>query len=190
MPHRVFLIDAHGLCYRAFYAVKALKNSKGQPTNAVFGFCNILRKMLTDCKPTHVAVYSFDVGKPTHRQKKFADYKVQRQAMPDDLVIQIKVIRDIVRAYGFPIFELEGFEADDVMATLGTRFANKNTNIFIATDDKDMAQLVDDHIKLYSPRQEKEIDVKDVVEKFGVSPSQITDYISLWQGTRRTISPG
>ena len=188
MPHRVFLIDAHGLCYRAFYAVKALKNSKGQPTNAVFGFCNILRKMLADCKPTHVAV-CFDVGKQTHRQKKFADYKIQRQAMPDDLVIQIKTIRDIVRAYGFPIFEMEGFEADDVMATLSMRFAKKNVDVFIATDDKDMAQLVGEHIKLYSPRQEKVIDVKDVVEKFGVTPEQITDYIALAGDTSDNI-PG
>ena len=178
MPDRVFLIDGHGLCYRAFYAVKALKNSKGQPTNAVFGFCNILRKMLERCKPTHVAV-CFDVAKQTHRQKKFAAYKIQRQAMPDDLVIQMNTIRDVVRAYGFPIFELEGFEADDVMATLGLRFAKKNTDVFLATDDKDMAQLVNDHIKLYSPRQETVIDAKDVAEKFGVTPGQITDYIAL-----------
>ena len=129
MSDRVFLIDAHGLCYRAFYAVKALKNSKGVPTNAVFGFCNILRKMLADCKPTHVAV-CFDVGKPTHRQKKFSNYKIQRQAMPDDLIVQIQVIRDVVRAYGFPIFELEGFEADDVMATLSTAICQKECGSF------------------------------------------------------------
>jgi DNA polymerase-1 len=188
MPQRVFLIDAHGLCYRAFYAVKALKNSKGQPTNAVFGFCNILRKMLSDCKPTHVAV-CFDVGKQTHRQKKYADYKLQRQAMPDDLVLQIKVIRDVVSAYGFPIFELEGYEADDVMATLAVRFADKNVDVFIATEDKDMAQLVGDHIKLYSLRQERELDIKDVVEKFGVTPVQITDYIALAGDTSDNI-PG
>jgi len=178
MPQRVLLIDAHGLCYRAYYAVKALKNSKGQPTNAVFGFCNILRKMLSDFKPTHVAV-CFDVGKQTHRQKKFAAYKIQRHAMPDDLVIQITAIRDVVRAYGFPIYELEGFEADDVMAALSVRFARENADVYIATEDKDMAQLVSEHIKLYSPRQEKVIDTKDVVEKFGVMPGQITDYIAL-----------
>ena len=176
--NRVFLIDAHGLCYRAFYAVKALKNSKNQPTNAVFGFCNILRKLLSDCQPTHVAV-CFDTGRQTHRQKKFADYKIQRQAMPDDLVTQIQVIRQIVSAYGFPIFELEGYEADDVMATLRLRFAKEDVDVFIATDDKDMSQLVGEHIKLYSPRDQKMIDTKDVVEKFGVTPGQITDYIAL-----------
>jgi len=188
MSRRVILIDAHGLCYRAFYAVKALKNSKGQPTNAVFGFCNILRKMLADFKPTHVAV-CFDVGKQTHRQKKFADYKAQRQAMPDDLVIQIKTIREMVLAYGFPIFELEGFEADDVMATLSLRFAKKDTDVFIATEDKDMAQLVNDHIKIYSPRQGKVLDAADVLGKFGVSPGQITDYIALAGDTSDNI-PG
>ena len=176
--NRVFLIDAHGLCYRAYYAVKALKNSKNQPTNAVFGFCNILRKLLSDGQPTHVAV-CFDVSRQTNRQKKFADYKIQRQAMPDDLVSQIQVIRQIVSAYGFPIFELEGYEADDVMATLGNRFARDDVDVFIATDDKDMSQLVGEHIKLYSPREQKVIDTKDVVEKFGVTPGQITDYIAL-----------
>ncbi|MDE2231304.1 MAG: DNA polymerase I [Candidatus Omnitrophica bacterium] len=178
MSQRVFIIDAHGLCYRAYYAVKALKNSKGLPTNAVFGFCNMLRKMLLDFKPTHVAV-CFDVGRDTHRQKKFADYKIQRQAMPDDLVVQIKTIREVISAYNIPIFELEGYEADDVMATLALRFAKKDAQIFLATDDKDMAQLVGEHIKLYSPRQEKEFDGRGVEEKFGVAPKQITDYIAL-----------
>lgn len=178
MSHRVFLIDAYGICYRAFYAVRELKNSKGQPTNAVFGFCNILRKMLADGKPTHVAV-CFDMGHETHRKQKFADYKIQRQSMPDDLVLQIKTIREVVNAFGFPVFELKGFEADDVMATLSKRFAKKGVDIFVATDDKDMAQLIDEHVKLYSPRQERVIDAKDVVEKFGVAPGQITDYIAL-----------
>lgn len=176
--NRVLLIDAHGLCYRAFYAVKALKNSKNQPTNAVFGFCNILRKLLSDCHPTHVAV-CFDTGRQTYRQKKFADYKIQRQAMPDDLVTQIQVIRKIISAYGFPIFEWEGFEADDVMATLSLRLAQKDVEVLIATDDKDMFQLVGGHIKLYSPRDQKMIDTQEVVAKFGVSPGQITDYIAL-----------
>jgi DNA polymerase-1 len=188
MSQRLFLIDAQGLCYRAFYAVRDLKNSKGVPTNAVFGFCNILRKMMTDCKPTHVAV-CFDVGKKTHRHDKYADYKVKRQAMPDDLLIQLKTIHDLVKAFNFPIFGVEGFEADDLMATLASRFAKKNTDVFIATEDKDMSQLVSDHIKIYSPRQEKVLEAKDVVEKFGVEPSQITDYIGIAGDTSDNI-PG
>ncbi|MDE2028613.1 MAG: DNA polymerase I, partial [Candidatus Omnitrophica bacterium] len=178
MSNRVFLIDAHGLCYRAFYAVRALKNSKGVPTNAVYGFCSILRKMLADFKPSHVGV-CFDVGKDTHRQKKFAGYKIKRQAMPDDLVVQIKTIREVIKAYGFPIFDMEGFEADDVMATLARRFAGQGVDVVLATDDKDMAQLVGGHILLYSSRQERLIDAKGVEEKFGVAPQQITDYIAL-----------
>jgi len=109
--------------------------------------------------------------------------------MPDDLVVQIETIRNLVRAYGFPLFELEGFEADDVMATLAQRFAKKDVDVFIATDDKDMAQLVDEHIKLYSPRQERVIDTEDVVAKFGVRPQQITDYIALAGDTSDNI-PG
>jgi len=175
---KVFLIDAHGLCYRAFYAVKSLTNSKGQPTNAVFGFCNILRKLLKDCSPTHVAV-CFDVGKKTYRQEKYADYKIQRQAMPDDLVRQIKVIRQIIEAYRFPIFELEGYEADDVMATISSRLASQDVDVYVASDDKDMCQLIDAHTKIYSPRAQKIVDDKDVVAKFGVSAKQITDYIAL-----------
>ena len=175
---QVFLIDAQSLCYRAFYAVKGLSTSKGQPTNAVFGFCNILRKLLADLKPTHIAV-CFDVGKKTHRQIKFADYKVQRQAMPDDLVSQMTIIRDVVAAYNLPMFELEGYEADDVMATLTKKFAGKNCEVVIVTEDKDMSQLVDNYTKVYSARQEKFLTADDVKEKFCVRPDQVVDYIAL-----------
>ncbi|MBI4308777.1 MAG: DNA polymerase I, partial [Candidatus Omnitrophica bacterium] len=176
--NRIFLIDAYGLCYRAFYAVKGLKNSKGRPTNAVFGFCNILRKLLNDLKPTHIAV-CFDTGKKTHRQSKYAEYKMQRQAMPDDLISQIKTIREIVAAYNIPVFELEGYEADDVMATLASKYAGKNTEVVIVTEDKDMGQLVGAQVKLYSARQEKILTAADVEVKFGVRPDQIIDYIAL-----------
>ncbi len=178
MPNRLFIIDAHGLCYRAYYAVKALTNSKGQATNAVFGFCNILRKLLRDLNPTHIAV-CFDVGKDTHRSKKFAEYKAQRQAMPDDLVSQMSIIYDLVRAFNIPIYTKEGYEADDMMASLAKRFAAKDTEVVIVTEDKDMSQLVGGPVKLYSARQEKFISEAEVVEKFGVAPSQITDYIAI-----------
>ncbi|MBF0510952.1 MAG: DNA polymerase I [Candidatus Omnitrophica bacterium] len=178
MSKRVFLIDAHALCYRAFYAVKALKNSKGMPTNAVFGFCQILRKILSDHKPTHIGV-CFDVSKKTFRHEKFPEYKIQRQAMPDDLRPQMGLIRDIVSAYGFLIFEKEGYEADDLMATLSRRFAGGDVDVFIVSDDKDMAQIVDKHIQLYNSRQEEVMGIKEIEEKFGVAPSQMVDYLSL-----------
>lgn len=185
---QIFLIDAHSLCYRAFYAVKGLSNSKGQPTNAVFGFCNILRKLLADKKPTHVAV-CFDIGKKTLRQEKFKDYKIQRQAMPDDLVSQIKIIRQVIAAYNLPVFELEGYEADDVMATLASKYADKSHNIVIVTDDKDMGQLVHDNIRIYSSRQDKVLEAQDIKEKFGVRPDQIVDYLALAGDTSDNI-PG
>ncbi len=174
---QVFLIDAYGLIYRAYYAVKALTNSKGQPTNAVFGFCNILRKLLIDLKPTHLAV-CFDVGKKTLRQEKYKEYKAHRQAMPDDLVAQIDTIKEIISAYNIPIIAMEGHEADDVMATLAKRFG-KDAVVTIVTEDKDMAQLVGSNVQIYSARLEKVLKTEDVVEKFGVNPSQIVDFIAL-----------
>ncbi len=188
MSSNLFLIDAYGLCYRAFYAVKGLTNSKGKPTNAVFGFCNILRKLLTDLKPTHIAV-CFDVGKKTNRHEKYKEYKAQRQSMPDDLVSQIQTIRDVIAAYNIPVFELEGYEADDVMATLALKYAGRGTEVVIVTEDKDMGQMVAPHIKLYSARQEKILQAEDVEAKFGVKPSQIVDYIALAGDTSDNI-PG
>ncbi len=174
---QVYLIDAYGLIYRAYYAVKSLNNSKGQPTNAVFGFCNILRKLLNDLKPTHLAV-CFDVGKKTFRQEKYPEYKAHRQAMPDDLVAQINMIKAIIEAYNIPIVALEGHEADDVMATLAKRFG-REAIVTLVTEDKDMGQLVGGQVQIYSARQEKFIHAEDVKLKFGVTPAQIIDYIAL-----------
>ncbi len=175
---RIFLVDGHGLCYRAFYAVRDLANSKGQPTNAVFGFCNILRKLIKDLKPQHLAV-CFDTGKKTNRQTKHADYKIQRPSMPDALVDQMAVIRRLVAAYNIPTFELDGYEADDMMAAIAVRFAKKGNEIVIVTDDKDMGQLVSGTINLYSPRQGQMVGAKEVEEKFGVKPTQIVDFLAL-----------
>ncbi len=178
MTNRLFLIDGHGLCYRAFYAVKALTNSKGQPTNAVFGFCNMLHKIIKSHQPTHMAV-CFDISKATLRQEAYAEYKANRQSMPDELRVQIPVIRKIIEAYHIPMIELEGYEADDVMGTLAKRFTNKDTQAIIVTEDKDMGQIVGGPIVLFSPRLDKIVETADVEEKFGVRPDQIVDYIGL-----------
>ncbi len=174
----LFLIDANGLCYRAYYAVKGLVNSKGQATNAVFGFTNILRKILSDFKPTHVAA-CFDAGKQTHRTTQFADYKAKRQSMPDDLVTQLPLIKEVLKGYRISILEQEGYEADDIMATLARRYSSQGMDIVIVSEDKDMGQLVGPQVRLYSSRQEKFLDTKDIEEKFGVRPNQITDYLGL-----------
>lgn len=174
---KLFLIDAHALCYRSYYAIKGLINSKGQATNAVYGFVNTLRKILRDYQPEYAAV-CFDMKGKTRREEKFVEYKIQRQAMPDDLVTQIKVIRQVIQAYNLPVFEMEGFEADDVIATIAQKFA-KDLDVVIVSDDKDMYQLVNDKIKTFSPRQDKVVHHGDVKGLIGVAPEFVTDFIAL-----------
>jgi DNA polymerase-1 len=175
---RIILLDAHTLCYRAFYAVRELKNSKGQPTNAVFGFVNILRKILKDHAPEHIAA-CFDVSKKTKRLEKYAEYKIQRHAMPEDLSSQIPIIKDVLRGYRIPIFEKEGYEADDVLATLATRFQKEGHEVLIVSDDKDMYQLIGKGIRIYSSRKEKIIGPDETRERFGVGPERVVDYLAL-----------
>ena len=121
---RLFLIDAHTLCYRSFFAIRNLKTSKGQATNAVYGFVNTLKKILRDFKPEYMAV-CFDSPKRTHRQEKFAEYKIQRPSMPDELTSQIPIIKEVVEAFNLKILEMGGFEADDLIATLAKKYTKK-----------------------------------------------------------------
>ena len=139
---QLFLIDAHALCYRAYYAIKGLTTRSGQSTNAVYGFTKTLQKILRDFEPQYMAV-CFDVKGRSFRQQKFAEYKIQRPPMPEDLIPQIKLIKDVVRAYNLPIFEKEGFEADDVIATIIAEAKAADLRIVVVSDDKDMFQLVD-----------------------------------------------
>ncbi|MDD5060529.1 MAG: DNA polymerase I, partial [Candidatus Omnitrophica bacterium] len=137
----LFLIDANAFCYRAFYALKGLRTSGGQATNAVYGFINILNKILKEQKPDYI-ICCFDVSRRTFRSAKLSQYKMNRQAMPDDLVSQIPFIKDIIRAYGIPIFEKEGFEADDLIAQLAKSASSKQIPVTIVSSDKDILQLV------------------------------------------------
>ncbi len=175
---KIFLIDGHALCYRAFYAIAELANSKGQPTNAVYGFISTLRKILREHAPSHMAV-CFDVGKKTRRQEKFAEYKIQRPSMPEGLISQIPIIKKVIEAYRIPVFEMEGYEADDLIGTITQKLKNKGTEIVIASDDKDMYQLVTDRVSMYSFRQDKILGTKESEERFGIKPSLIADYIGL-----------
>ncbi|MBF0486308.1 MAG: DNA polymerase I [Candidatus Omnitrophica bacterium] len=186
--NRIFLIDGHALCYRAFYAVSELKNSKGQPTNAVFGFVNILKRIMKEHSPKYMAV-CFDVSKDTKRKEKYADYKIHRPSMPEGLAEQIPVIRDVIRAYSIPIFEKEGFEADDVLATLAQRFGAKSREVVIVTDDKDMYQLVGEGVRVYNSRKDMLMGPQETLERFGVPPERIVDFIALAGDTSDNI-PG
>jgi len=175
---RLFLLDANALCYRSFYAIRGLVTSTGQPTNAVYGFTNTLRKIIKDFSPEYMAV-CFDVGKKTHRTEKYAQYKVQRPPMPEDLVGQIRSIKDVVEAHNLPILEREGYEADDLIATAVEEFKDQGVEIVIVSDDKDMYQLLGPGVKVYSIRKDKLLGEKEAEETLGFSPRLIPDYIAL-----------
>jgi DNA polymerase-1 len=177
---RLFLIDATAFCYRSFYALGELSTTFGQPTNAIYGFINILNKILKDNNPEFLAI-CFDVSRDTFRQKKFAEYKIQRPPMPDGLSSQIPLIKQIISAYKIAIFEKEGYEADDLIATLNRKAKEKGLTATIVSSDKDILQLVDDNTLVFSPYKDKGVfyDKEKVFERFGVVPRQIPDIIAL-----------
>ncbi|UCB57192.1 MAG: DNA polymerase I [Candidatus Omnitrophota bacterium] len=179
MNKKVLLIDGNSFCYRAFYAIRSLSTSKGQPTNAVYGFVAMLNKLITQQKPDYLAV-AFDLKGPTFRHKKFADYKVQRKPMPDDLSVQLPVIKRVLHAYRIPIFEKKGYEADDVIATLAKRLSQTKAEILIVTGDKDILQLVSSNIKVINPHKDDLVlDEGWVKKRFGVAPDKITEIMAL-----------
>ena len=177
---KLFLIDATAFCYRAFYAIASLSTSSGQPTNAIYGFINMLNKILKEKKPQFLAA-CFDVSRDTFRLKKFAEYKIQRPPMPDELSGQIPLIKEIISAYGISIFEREGCEADDIIATLAKRAKEEGISTTIVSSDKDILQLVDEDITVFSPYKDEGIlyDEKKVSERFGIGSERIPDIIAL-----------
>ncbi len=184
----LFLIDAHALCYRSFFAIRGLSTSYGQATNAVYGFVNTLKKIMKDYNPEHLAI-CFDVGKKTLRQERFADYKIHRPAMPDELISQIPLIKEVAKAYRFPIYELEGFEADDVIASIAEKMKSQPLDIYIISGDKDMVQLVDERIKILDPRKGVILGKEEVRAKYGFDPMHIIDFIAL-AGDKTDNIPG
>lgn len=181
MPNpALYLIDATGLCYRAYYALPALYSSLGQPTGAVFGFINILNKILKE-NPEYLAC-CFDVSRDTFRQKKYKEYKTHRPAMPDELSSQMNLIREAVSSYNVLASELEGYEADDLIATLAKKAREKSLEVVVVSSDKDLLQLVSDKVKVFDPKKDKSgllFDKARVKEKLGIEPAQIVDYFSL-----------
>ncbi|MFA5335108.1 MAG: DNA polymerase I, partial [Candidatus Omnitrophota bacterium] len=176
---RLFIIDGNSFCYRAFYAIRALSNSKGQPTNAIYGFITMINKIIKDEKPGYIAI-AFDLKGPTFRHKKYEEYKIHRKPMPDELVDQMPIIKDVVRGYNIPVFELQSYEADDILATITKRAVAGGYEVFIVTGDKDMLQLVGPDVKVYNVHKEGLIYDRDAVrERYGVAPEGIIDLISL-----------
>lgn len=172
------LVDGSSYLYRAFHAMPSLSNSKGLPTGAIYGVANMLRKLLADYTPEHIAVV-FDAKGKTFRDELYDQYKANRKAMPPELIQQIEPIHALVRAMGLPILMIEGVEADDVIGTLAKQAAQQNINTLISTGDKDLAQLVDQHITLVNTMTNSVLNSESTVEKFGIPPELIVDYLAL-----------
>ncbi|MDP8260541.1 MAG: DNA polymerase I [Candidatus Gygaella obscura] len=179
-PKELILIDANSFCYRAFYAIKQLQTSYGQSTNAVYGFVVMINKIVEMFKPEYLGV-CFDVSRKTFRSEKFRDYKLNRPAMPDELVSQIDFIKELVRSYNFALLQRQGYEADDIIATACRTFKNNGFKSIVISSDKDMLQLVDDKTFIYNPQKDKGLmfDKRVVLERVGLHPEQIVDFISL-----------
>ena len=176
---KLLLIDGNSYCYRAYYAIRTLATSKGQPTNAVYGFIAMMKKLVKDEAPDMLAV-AFDLGKPTFRHKLFDDYKAHRKPMPDDLAPQLPVIKDVLAAYNVPIFQLEGYEADDVLATIAKKAAAKKIDTYIITGDKDMLQIVGPYISVCNTHKDGKVYRREEVkERFGVEPEKVLDVMAL-----------
>ncbi len=182
------LVDASSYLYRAFHALPALSNSRGEPTGAVFGVLNMLAKFLKECRPKRI-VLVFDAPGRTFRDDLFAEYKAHRTPMSDDLRSQIEPLLTILRAQGLPLLRIEGVEADDVIGTLACRAARAGQTVLISTGDKDMAQLVDGSITLVNTMSNTVLDRAGVKAKFDVFPEQIIDYLALVGDTSDNI-PG
>jgi DNA polymerase-1 len=172
------LVDGSSYLYRAFHALPALSTARGEPTGAVLGVVNMLYKLLDDYAPDSMAVV-FDAPGRTFRDDMFAEYKANRAPMPDDLRAQIEPLLETIEAMGIPLLRVEGVEADDVIGTLARQASAAGQSTVISTGDKDLAQLVDEHVSLVNTMDGSALDRDGVVAKFGVAPEQIIDYLAL-----------
>ena len=177
-PNPLVLVDGSSYLYRAFHAFPPLTNSADEPTGAMYGVLNMLKSLISQVQPSHIAVV-FDAKGKTFRDEMFEQYKSHRPPMPDDLRKQIQPLHDIIRALGIPLLVIEGVEADDVIGTLAVAASKANQKVLISTGDKDMAQLVDDNIMLINTMNNTLLDREAVIEKYGIPPELIIDYLAL-----------
>jgi DNA polymerase-1 len=182
------LVDGSSYLYRAFHAMPGLSNSSGEPTGAVYGVTNMLRKLLADYDPQYIAVV-FDAKGKTFRNDLYPEYKANRPPMPEELRPQVPLVHDIVEAMGLNLLIVDGVEADDVIGTLATQAAKEGRDALISSGDKDLAQLVNKHINMVDTMKDVTYDHDGVVDKFGVPPERIIDYLTLVGDTSDNI-PG
>ncbi len=174
---KIYLIDGSSYIYRAFYAMRSLTTSKGQPSNAVYIFARMLIKLLKDEQPEYICFVK-DAKGETHRHEMYAEYKANRQRMPEDLVVQIPYIHDVVRALGIPEIEQQGLEADDLIAALAGSYRDR-AEVLVVSGDKDLMQLVDGRVTVWDTLKDKRFDAAAVEEKFGVGPEYVADYLAI-----------
>jgi DNA polymerase-1 len=178
MAPPLILIDGSSYFFRAFHALPPLTNSKGQPTGAVYGVANMIKRLIKDYQPQQIAVV-FDAKGKTFRDEWYPEYKAHRAPMPADLSSQFKPLIEVLEAMGLPLLIIDNVEADDVIGTLARIATEQKQDVVISTGDKDMAQLVNEHISLINTMSNKVLDIAGVKEKFGVNPEQIIDYLTL-----------
>ena len=174
----LYLIDGTAYIYRAYHAIRGLTNSKGLPTNAAFGFTRILLKLMDDRSPEYIAML-FDAKGPTFRHEIYHDYKANRPPMPEDLSIQIPLIREITKGFNIATIEMPGFEADDLIGTISRRAEEAGFSVVMVTGDKDFVQLVTDKSIIWDPMKDKIMDISAVRETYGVEPYQMVDVMGL-----------
>jgi DNA polymerase-1 len=175
---RLILVDGSSFLFRAYHAIPPLTNPQGEPTNAIYGVSNMLRKLIADYQSEYIAVV-FDTPGKTFRNDLYDQYKSHRPPMPDDLRVQIEPLHQLIRAMGLPLIMEPDVEADDVLGALAQNAAEQGFSVIISTGDKDMAQLVTDHIILENTMSNSRMDIQGVIDKFGVKPEQIVDYLAL-----------
>ena len=183
LPKQLVLVDGSGYIFRAYYALPNMKRSDGTPVNAVFGFCNMLLKLLEDLQREKgggvgVAVI-FDAARKTFRNEIYQPYKANRSEPPEDLIPQFDIIKKIPIVFNIPSIELPGFEADDLIASYAKKAIEHDVKVTIVSSDKDLMQLLKKGISIFDPIKRKELGEKDVIEKFGVKPNMVIDVQAL-----------
>ena len=175
---RLFLVDGSSYIFRAFFALPPLTNAAGLPTNAIYGFTNMMLKFIKQHQPQYLAV-ALDAGRETFRNEMFADYKANRPEAPAELIPQFPYVRKALDALNVPVLELEGYEADDIIATLCHMLSGKNCELIVVSGDKDLMQLVTNGIRVFDSAKERWIGAPEVRAKFGVEPQRIVDVMGL-----------
>ncbi|MBL7686020.1 MAG: DNA polymerase I, partial [Deltaproteobacteria bacterium] len=174
----LFLLDASSYLFRAYYAIGHLSNSKGMSTNAIYGFTQMLLRLIKDYTPDHL-VAVWDRPEPTFRKQQFEAYKAQRKEIPADLPEQIDWIKKILEGFKIPSLEKAGFEADDIIGTLAHKMEAQGLKVVIVTGDKDLMQLVNEKITLLDTMKERKTNIEGVIARFGVPPHQVIDVLGL-----------